>query len=199
MTKTAGILVNFAVASIIANGGGADIAEKETEPLDEVKDEVLGDSSDGNLTTLSAKEEESGGREGAEDDISEAEITEEVVEEVPQEASTVTQEVVTSTYEATMYTARCDGCSGITYSGVDVRNTIYHEGRRVIAVDPSVIKLGTVVEITYSGGHSFEAVAEDIGSAIKGRRIDILVNTKEESFTFGRQDVEVRIITEGER
>ena len=99
-----------------------------------------------------------------------------------------------STYEATAYTARCEGCSGITKTGYDVRDTIYYEGKRVIAVDPSVIPLHSAVRITTAGGDSFEAVALDIGSAIKGNRIDVLYATKEEARKFGRQAIEVEIL-----
>src|SRR5690625_648336 len=98
------------------------------------------------------------------------------------------------TYEATAYTASCEGCSGITKTGYDVRDTIYYEGKRVIAVDPSVIPLHSAVRITTSGGDSFEAVALDIGSAIKGNRIDVLYATKEEARKFGRQAIEVEIL-----
>jgi len=104
-----------------------------------------------------------------------------------------------STYEATAYTARCEGCSGITKTGYDVRNTIYYEGKRVIAVDPSVIPLYSTVKVTATGGDSFEAVAIDIGGAIKGNRIDVLYATKEEARKFGRQEIEVEIINEGKR
>src|SRR5690625_660251 len=99
-----------------------------------------------------------------------------------------------NTYEATAYTARCEGCSGITKTGYDVRNTIYYEGKRVIAVDPSVIPLHSAVRITTAGGDSFEAVALDTGSAIKGNRIDILYATKDEARKFGRQTLEVEIL-----
>src|SRR5690606_1324618 len=45
-------------------------------------------------------------------------------------------------FEATFYTAFCPtGCTGITATGIDVRNTIYYEGKRIIAVDPKVIPL----------------------------------------------------------
>lgn len=100
-----------------------------------------------------------------------------------------------STYEATFYTARCEGCSGITYSGHDVRNTIHTpEGLRIIAVDPSMIAIGSIVRVTLSDGTSFKAEASDIGGDIKGSRIDILVATKEEALRLGRQDVTVEII-----
>lgn len=101
------------------------------------------------------------------------------------------------TFEATAYTARCEGCTGITKTGYDVRHTIYAEdGRRIIAVDPSVIPLGSTVEVRLADGRTFEAVALDIGGAIKGERIDILVDTEKSAFQFGRQDVEVRVIEE---
>ena len=99
-------------------------------------------------------------------------------------------------FEATAYTAKCTGCSGITKSGVDVRNTTEHNGRTVIAVDPKVIPLGTAVEIRLADGTIIEGIAEDIGSAIKGARIDVLHATYDAAIDFGRQIVEVRIIIE---
>lgn len=100
-----------------------------------------------------------------------------------------------TTYEATAYTARCRGCTGITKSGIDVRRTIVNEdGRRIIAVDPKVIPLGTAVEIRLADGTVIEGIAEDIGSDIKGARIDVLHATKADAYEFGRQDVELRII-----
>jgi len=99
------------------------------------------------------------------------------------------------TFEATMYTATCEGCSGVTRYGLDVRSTIYSpKGLRVIAVDPSVIEPMTVVEVTFASGQSFKVVAADIGSAINGREIDILVGSRAKALDFGRQDVEVTIV-----
>ena len=97
------------------------------------------------------------------------------------------------TFEATAYTSQCDGCIGITKTGVDVRNTIYNEkGQRIIAVDPNVIPLGSLVEVRLENGKTFVAEAADTGGAIKGKRIDILVETKKQAYQFGRQTVEVR-------
>lgn len=98
------------------------------------------------------------------------------------------------TFSATHYTAGCEGCSGITATGVDVRNTIYHNGMRVIAVDPSVIPLNTIVQVTYPNGTSFKAIAVDTGGAIKGNIIDILVETKSEAYQLGRQSVTIEIL-----
>jgi 3D (Asp-Asp-Asp) domain-containing protein len=101
------------------------------------------------------------------------------------------------TFEATAYVALCDtGCTGITKTGIDVRNTTTHEGKRVIAVDPSVIPLDTTVDIRLADGTTFEATAQDTGSAIQDNRLDLLVSTEDRAWQFGRQTVEVRIIEE---
>jgi 3D (Asp-Asp-Asp) domain-containing protein len=98
------------------------------------------------------------------------------------------------TFEATAYIALCDtGCSGITKTGIDVRNTTIHEGKRVIAVDPSVIPLDTTVDIRLADGTNFEATAQDTGGDIRGNRLDLLVDTEDVAWQFGRQTVEVRI------
>lgn len=100
-------------------------------------------------------------------------------------------------YEATAYTSHCSGCSGITKTGVNLRQSIYHEGKRVIAVDPRYIPLGSIVRVSLSDGSSFEAIAEDIGGAIKGAIIDVAHETKADANRFGRQSVEVRMIRKG--
>ncbi|MBX4373024.1 hypothetical protein K4G95_22515, partial [Mycobacterium tuberculosis] len=45
---------------------------------------------------------------------------------------------------STAYTAHCNGCSGTTATGVDLRA---NPNAKVIAVDPSVIPLGTKVYV----------------------------------------------------
>lgn len=100
-------------------------------------------------------------------------------------------------FEATSYTAKCNGCIGITKSGYDVRNTVYSpNGHRVIAVDPNVIEIGTLVEIRLADGTTFKARALDTGGAIKGNRIDLLKSKRSKALEFGRQDVELRVISE---
>lgn len=101
--------------------------------------------------------------------------------------------------EATFYTARCEGCTGITKTGIDVMETIYTpDGKRIIAVDPSILELGTLVKVTLENGDSFEARAEDTGGAIKGSRIDILVESRDEAYRLGKQSAKVEIISEGD-
>ena len=84
---------------------------------------------------------------------------------------------------ASAYSAYDPGNSKHTASGTLVR-------RGVIAVDPDVIPLGTHVFIPGYG----EAVAEDIGSSIRGHRIDVAFDTHEEALSFGRRDLEIIII-----
>src|SRR5699024_9646567 len=77
------------------------------------------------------------------------------------------------TYEATYYSAFCStGCTGVTATGVDVSSSNYVRGKRVIAVDPNVIPLGSTVRVS-TPNESFEALALDTGGDIKGNRIDI--------------------------
>ncbi|MBU8785701.1 hypothetical protein KM903_04650 [Bacillus glycinifermentans] len=99
------------------------------------------------------------------------------------------------TFEASAYTAFCsEGCTGITKTGVDVSQSIYYEGARVIAVDPSVIALGSTVEVRLADGSSFRAKAIDTGGAIKGARLDLLVASESDAVQFGRQSVELRVV-----
>ncbi|WP_201714967.1 3D domain-containing protein [Rossellomorea arthrocnemi] len=90
---------------------------------------------------------------------------------------------------ATAYTAHCDGCIGITKTGVDL---IENPDARVIAVDPSVIPLGSKV---YIEGYGY-ARAEDTGDAIKGNRIDIYMEKEKDALQYGVRDVKVKIIKE---
>jgi len=85
------------------------------------------------------------------------------------------------TVEATAYTAFCNsGCIGITRTGYDVSNTIYYEGMRIIAVDPEVIPLHSIVEVK-TENETFTAIALDTGGLIKGNIIDILMTTTNEA------------------
>lgn len=89
--------------------------------------------------------------------------------------------------EATAYTADCQGCSGVTATGINLRE---NRQQKVIAVDPDVIPLGTRVYVEGYG----EAIAGDTGGAIKGNKIDLHVPTKEEALSFGRRTVTVTIM-----
>ena len=85
--------------------------------------------------------------------------------------------------KVTAYTPYDAGCNGITATGTTAK-------KGVIAVDPSVIPLGTRVYIPGYG----VAVAQDTGGAIKGNRIDVCYATKAEAFGWGVRNVPVYIL-----
>ena len=62
---------------------------------------------------------------------------------------------------------------------------------RTVAVDPSVIPLGSRLIIEGQGVR----VAEDTGGLIKGKRVDIMLDSRREALRFGRQ--EIKVIYEG--
>lgn len=62
--------------------------------------------------------------------------------------------------------------------------------RGLIAVDPTVIPLGTEVYIPGYGA----ARAADTGGSIKGHIIDIAFDTYEEAIAFGRRNLEIYVI-----
>lgn len=88
---------------------------------------------------------------------------------------------------ATAYSANCNGCSGITATGINLNA---NPNTKVIAVDPSVIPLGTKVWVEGYG----EAIAGDTGGAIKGNKIDVHVPTSAEASRYGWKKVKVKII-----
>lgn len=108
----------------------------------------------------------------------------------------VTNKQRTLTIEASAYTSNCKGCNGKTATGFNVNNTTEYNGYKIIATDPSVIPLYSVVKIE-TKDNTFKAIAIDTGGAIKGNKIDLLVNTYEEALIFGRQNVTVTILREG--
>ncbi|WP_371925831.1 3D domain-containing protein [Halobacillus sp. A5] len=89
--------------------------------------------------------------------------------------------------EATAYTAFCEGCSGITKTGLDLRED---PEQKVIAVDPEVIPLGSKVRVPGYG----EAIAGDTGGAIQGHRIDLFMEENGDAMDYGRKQIEVEII-----
>lgn len=85
--------------------------------------------------------------------------------------------------KVTAYTPYDAGCNGVTATGAAAK-----EG--VIAVDPSVIPLGTKVYIPGYG----VAVAADTGGAIKGNRIDVCFSTKADAYNWGVKNLSVYIL-----
>ena len=88
-------------------------------------------------------------------------------------------------FVATGYSANdpLQGTNNITATGKDIK-------KGMIAVDSKIIPLGTRIVIKDLGVF----VAEDTGGKIKGNRIDIYFETKEEAKEFGRQTIWVRVL-----
>lgn len=88
-------------------------------------------------------------------------------------------------FVATGYSANdpLQGTNNITASGKEIK-------KGMIAVDKKIIPLGTQIEIKDMGVF----VAEDTGGKIRGNRIDIYFETKEEARNFGRQVIWIRIL-----
>jgi 3D (Asp-Asp-Asp) domain-containing protein len=83
-------------------------------------------------------------------------------------------------------TAYC--IAGITQSGARTR-------RGILAADPRVLPLGTVVRVSglprrYNGTYT----VADTGKAVKGREIDIFISDCDAAKRFGRQDARVRVL-----
>ena len=90
------------------------------------------------------------------------------------------------TYTATAYTQYDAGCDTVTACGTPVR-------WGVVAVDPTQIPYGTRMFIIDSDGSFVYGMgtAEDCGSAIQGKRLDLYMPTLSEAFGYGVQDVTV--------
>ncbi|RFU62671.1 DUF348 domain-containing protein [Peribacillus glennii] len=88
---------------------------------------------------------------------------------------------------STAYTAGCNGCSGITATGINLKS---NPGAKVIAVDPRVIPLGSRVFVE---GYGY-AIAGDTGGAIKGHKIDVFFPSKSQAYRWGRKQVKIRVM-----
>ncbi|EKJ8908670.1 LysM peptidoglycan-binding domain-containing protein [Listeria innocua] len=89
------------------------------------------------------------------------------------------------TVTATAYSKAEPGMSHMTATGIDL-----NDNSRVIAVDPSVIPLGSKVYVEGYG----EAIAADTGGAIKGNKIDVHLNSVQEVNNWGVKQVKVQIL-----
>ncbi|HAC3686189.1 TPA_asm: LysM peptidoglycan-binding domain-containing protein [Listeria monocytogenes] len=89
------------------------------------------------------------------------------------------------TVTATAYSKAEPGMGHMTATGIDL-----NDNSRVIAVDPSVIPLGSKVYVEGYG----QAIAADTGGAIKGNKIDVHLNSVQEANNWGVKQVKVQIL-----
>lgn len=86
---------------------------------------------------------------------------------------------------ATGYSTAQPGLSTHTATGINLS-----QNPMVIAVDPRVIPLGTMLEVPGYG----VAIAGDTGGAIKGNRIDIHFPTVGQALSWGRKTITIKIL-----
>lgn len=87
--------------------------------------------------------------------------------------------------EATAYSYKQPGLSNFTAMGIDLRSN-----PNVIAVDPSQIPLGILVEVPGYG----IAIAGDTGGDIKGNRIDLHYPEIQQAMDFGRRKITIKVM-----
>ena len=87
------------------------------------------------------------------------------------------------TMEASAYSSQDPGNGNYTATGSRLT-------KGIVSVDPNLIPLGTKL---YIEGYGY-AVADDVGGAIKGNRIDLAYDSRAEALQFGRQTVKVYVL-----
>lgn len=88
------------------------------------------------------------------------------------------------------YTATAYSVTGITASGI-------YTNRHVVAADPSILPIGTIVKIRHAGRYQGEYVVADTGRKIVGRRLDIYMPSTGACMKFGKRIVKVKVIKLG--
>ena len=89
-----------------------------------------------------------------------------------------------ASFQATAYALH-----GITASGIYVR-------RGVIAADPRVIPIGSVVQLV-TPGYSGIYTVQDTGGKIKGKIVDVWVGSSREARIFGRRQIRLHVVRWG--
>ena len=120
--------------------------------------------------------------------VQEPEATQEKPAETERDLE-LTETVDLGKFKVTHY-CPCELCcdewaDGITYTGTTAT------AGRTVAVDPDVIPLGSTVVID---GHEY--IAEDIGGAIQGNRIDVFMDSHEAALIEGIKETTVSLVKE---
>ena len=90
------------------------------------------------------------------------------------------------------FTARAYAIEGTTASGEETL------AGHTIAADPEILPLGTRILVSGAGKYSGEYVVTDTGELVKGRRLDIFMNSYQEAKRFGVRPVTVQILSRAE-
>lgn len=84
--------------------------------------------------------------------------------------------------------------SATAYSGDGITSTMIKPKWGVIAVDPRVIPYGSIVYIPYFNKYF---VAEDCGGGIKGKKIDIFMDSEAKCRQWGVRKIKIKIVKGG--
>ena len=84
--------------------------------------------------------------------------------------------------------------SATAYSGDGITSTMIKPKWGVIAVDPRVIPYGSIVYIPYFDKYF---VAEDCGGGIKGKKIDIFMDSEAKCRQWGVRKIKIKIVKGG--
>lgn len=90
------------------------------------------------------------------------------------------------TFEATFYCA----------TGNHTASGTWPEEGRTVATDPNLIPTGSEIRVVYPDGKSHIYTAEDTGGAIKGRILDVYVDSRKEALELGIKQTKVYLIEE---
>ena len=89
------------------------------------------------------------------------------------------------------YIATAYSVSGKTASGE-------YTQRHIVAADPAILPIGSIIKIKHAGGYSGEYVVADTGEKIVGRRLDIYIPSTTACKKFGKKRVSVQVIQLGD-
>ncbi len=89
--------------------------------------------------------------------------------------------------------AYCHGSKNCRIVGKGITATGKRVERGIVAVDPSFIKLKSVIEILEPKEYAGFYTAEDKGRLIRGKLIDIWMPTQKECIKFGKRKVVIRV------
>ena len=84
-----------------------------------------------------------------------------------------------------------DGADGMTPGHITATGIDLWVNPMCLAVDPSVIPLGSMVEVAGYG----IAIAGDTGGAIKGYKVDLHFKTTKEAMNWGRRTVTIKVLS----
>ncbi len=88
------------------------------------------------------------------------------------------------------YIATAYSVSGKTASGE-------YTQRHIVAADPTILPIGSVIKIKHAGRYSGEYVVADTGVKIVGRKLDIYIPSTRAAMKFGRKRVSIQVVQLG--